>query len=116
MRWSAEEQSQKKLEFWEEARHYNLNHGWCLSSQREYNTIGLLSVSRSAEYISTAELESKETKLIWLTQLVHESMTRFFAEKKSTPEKYKPLTAREKKETLKWTAMGKKLMSKSALF
>ncbi|KAB0507466.1 MULTISPECIES: autoinducer binding domain-containing protein [Pseudomonas] len=104
MRWSAEEQSQK-LEFWEEARHYNLNHGWCLSSQREYNTIGLLSVSRSAEYISTAELESKETKLIWLTQLVHESMTRFFAEK-STPEKYKPLTAREK-ETLKWTAMGK---------
>jgi Response regulator containing a CheY-like receiver domain and an HTH DNA-binding domain len=104
MRWSAEQQSQR-LAFWEEARHYNLNHGWCLSSQREYNTIGLLSVSRSGEHISTAELESKETKLMWLTQLAHESMTRFFADS-PIPEKYKPLTAREK-ETLKWTAMGK---------
>nr|WP_301293478.1 autoinducer binding domain-containing protein [Pseudomonas sp. GGS8] len=104
MRWSAEQQSQS-LTFWEEARHYNLNHGWCLSSQRGFNSIGLLSVSRSSEHISSAELESKETKLIWLTQLAHESMTRFFSEK-NIPEMYKPLTAREK-ETLKWTAIGK---------
>ncbi|MBD9606877.1 DNA-binding CsgD family transcriptional regulator [Pseudomonas sp. PvR086] len=104
LRWSAEQQSQS-LKFWEEARHYNLNHGWCLSSQRGFNSIGLLSVSRSSEYISPTELESKETKLIWLTQLAHESMTRFFSEK-NIPEMYKPLTAREK-ETLKWTATGK---------
>jgi LuxR family transcriptional regulator len=104
MCWSAEQQSQS-LKFWEEARHYNLNHGWCLSSQRGSNSIGLLSVSRSSEYISPAELESKETKLIWLTQLAHESMTRFFSEK-NIPDMYKPLTAREK-ETLKWTAIGK---------
>ncbi|UVK96616.1 autoinducer binding domain-containing protein [Pseudomonas sp. B21-048] len=104
LRWCAEQQHQS-LAFWEEARHYNLNHGWCLSSQREHNTTGLLSVSRADEYISTAELESKEVKLIWLTQLVHESMTRFLSEK-PIPEQYKPLTAREK-ETLKWTAMGK---------
>lgn len=104
MYWSAEQQRQS-LKFWEEARHYNLNHGWCLSSQRGYNSIGLLSVCRASEYISPVELESKEAKLIWLTQLAHESMVRFFSEKSMT-EMYKPLTVREK-EILRWTAIGK---------
>ncbi|MCQ3823086.1 helix-turn-helix transcriptional regulator, partial [Streptococcus agalactiae] len=51
------------------------------------------------------ELEHIENKLIWLTQLAHESMTRFFSEK-CLPEIHRPLTAREK-ETLRWTALGK---------
>lgn len=104
LHWSAAQQ-QQHLTFWEEARHYQLNHGWCLSSQRGPNAIGLLSVSRSGEYISTTELEHIENKLIWLTQLAHESMTRFFSEK-CLPEIHRPLTAREK-ETLRWTALGK---------
>jgi len=104
LHWSAAQQHQH-LAFWEEARHYQLNHGWCLSSQRGPNAIGLLSVSRSSEYISTTELEHIENKLIWLTQLAHESMTRFFSEK-CLPDIHRALTAREK-ETLRWTALGK---------
>ncbi len=104
LHWSAAQQ-QQHLAFWEEARHYQLNHGWCLSSQRGPNAIGLLSVSRSSEYISTTELEHIENKLIWLTQLAHESMTRFFSEK-CLPDIHRALTAREK-ETLRWTALGK---------
>ncbi len=104
LHWSAAQQ-QQYLPFWEEARHYQLNHGWCLSSQRGANTIGMLSVSRSSEYISTKELESIENKLIWLTQLAHESMTGFFSEK-WLPETHRPLTARET-EVLRWTALGK---------
>nr|WP_240968804.1 autoinducer binding domain-containing protein [Pseudomonas veronii] len=104
LHWSAAQQ-QQHLTFWEEARHYQLNHGWCLSSQRGPNAIGLLSVSRSSEYISTTELEHIENKLIWLTQLAHESMTRFFSEK-CLPDIHRALTAREK-ETLRWTALGK---------
>jgi DNA-binding CsgD family transcriptional regulator len=104
LHWSAAQQH-KQLAFWEEARHYQLNHGWCLSSQRGPNAIGLLSVSRSSEYISALELESVENKLIWLTQLAHESMTRFFSDK-YLPEIDRPLTVREK-ETLRWTALGK---------
>ncbi|WP_190304833.1 autoinducer binding domain-containing protein [Pseudomonas veronii] len=104
LHWSAAQQ-QQHLAFWEEARHYQLNHGWCLSSQRGPNAIGLLSVSRSRVYISTTELEHIENKLIWLTQLAHESMTRFFSEK-CLPDIHRALTAREK-ETLRWTALGK---------
>lgn len=62
-------------------------------------------MSRSSEYISTTELEHIENKLIWLTQLAHESMTRFFSEK-CLPDIHRALTAREK-ETLRWTALGK---------
>lgn len=112
MRWSAERQSQKQG-FWEEARHYHINHGWCLASRSEHNTIGLLSVSRSGEYITTAELEDKEAKLMWLTHLAHEAMTRFFSEKFSI-EQYKPLTVREK-EILRWTALGKTYLEVSII-
>lgn len=104
LHWSAAKQ-QQQLGFWEEARHYHLDHGWCLSSQRGPNAIGLLSVSRSSEVISMAELERIENKLIWLTQLAHESMTRFFSEK-GLPGIHRPLTVRET-ETLRWTALGK---------
>lgn len=104
LHWSAAQQHTQRA-FWEEARHYRLDHGWCLSSQRGPNAIGLLSVSRSDEVISTRELEQVENKLIWLTQLAHESMTRFFSEK-YLPDIDRPLTVREK-ETLRWTALGK---------
>lgn len=104
LRWSAQQQNPGRG-FWEEARHYNLNHGWCLSSRREHNSIGLLSVSRSSERISIQEMESKETKLIWLTHLVHEAMAQFFSAK-TMVDTYKPMTAREK-EILRWTASGK---------
>lgn len=105
LHWSAAQQQQQHQAFWEEARHYQLNHGWCLSSKRGPDAIGLLSVSRSSECISATELEHIENKLTWLTQLAHESMTRFFSDK-CLPEIHRPLTAREK-ETLRWTAIGK---------
>nr|WP_315405606.1 LuxR family transcriptional regulator [uncultured Pseudomonas sp.] len=104
LQWAAAQQQHQQA-FWEEARHYSLDHGWCLSVQGDYGTIGLLSLSRPDDPISTLELDTKEAKLIWLSQLAHSAMTGFFAQT-HLPEAQKALTAREK-EVLKWTAVGK---------
>ncbi|TWI53696.1 LuxR family transcriptional regulator [Pseudomonas duriflava] len=102
--WAAD-QARDQQDFWEEARQHDLRHGWCLSSFGHFGTGGLLSLVRSADQITTKELDAKEAKLIWLTKLVHSSMARFLAPK-MMPECLAELTFREK-EALKWTAVGK---------
>ncbi|UQS17423.1 autoinducer binding domain-containing protein [Pseudomonas sp. HS6] len=91
--------------FWEDARHYQLSHGWCTPSRAKHDTIGMLSLVRSATPVSPLELNEKEAKLTWITHLAHSTMLNFIASE-YIPEVGASLTAREV-ETLKWSATGK---------
>jgi DNA-binding CsgD family transcriptional regulator len=100
--WSADQGSSG---FWEEAWHHGLRHGWCMSSQGKYGSVGLLSLVRSSYAITPSELDEKESRMIWLTQLVHSAMSQQLVPR-LMPESTKKLTVRER-EILKWTATGK---------
>lgn len=92
-------------EFWEEAQHFQLHHGWCMPARGQYGTVGLLTLVRSAETISADELDAKENKMQWLTALAHSAMVERLAPKQM-PECEQTLTPRER-EVLQWSSAGK---------
>jgi len=96
---------QVNSEFWGEARQHDLRHGWCMSSRGKHGAIGLLSLVRSADAITPQELDLKETRMTWLTKLVHGAMSHLLVPR-LIPESIKELTAREQ-EVLRWSATGK---------
>lgn len=91
--------------FWADARSTGLCVGWAQSSLDRQGLGGMLTLSRSCEVISDAELKAQQMKMRWLTNLAHVSLTRVLmpAINKDT---YTPLTMRET-EILKWSADGK---------
>lgn len=92
-------------ELWEDARSYGLQIGWVQASRDVNGAGGLLTLARSGESISEAELHDKEFKLIWLTQVVHLGMSRLLSNK-ILPETRVQLSSREV-EVLQWTGDGK---------
>ena len=92
-------------ELWEDARSCGLQIGWAQAS-RDANCVGgLLTLARSIELISKAELQCKEVKMTWLSQVAHLGMSRLLATK-MLPEAGIQLSAREI-EVLQWTGDGK---------
>ncbi len=91
-------------DFWEDARGHGLNVGMAQSSYNAMGVGGLLTLARSHEALSEAELRKNALKVQWLTQYATEGMTRLVQANKEadTPS----LTAREV-EVLRWTAEGK---------
>ena len=65
----------------------------------------LLTLARSGEPLSEAELEDKGLKMAWLTQIAHLGMSRCLTPK-LMPEAGMQLSDREE-EVLRWTAEGK---------
>ncbi|KPA87610.1 MULTISPECIES: autoinducer binding domain-containing protein [Pseudomonas] len=102
--WSADAFTEH-LHFWEDAKHYQLVHGWCTPSRAKHDTIGMLSLVRSASPITSLEFNEKEARLVWIAHLAHSTMLDFIAPS-YIPEVGASLTAREV-ETLKWSATGK---------
>lgn len=92
-------------EMWEEARSYGLHIGWAQASRDASGAIGLLTLARSADELTTQELAARQTQMSWLVQFAHAAMVRHLAAK-LTPESQIALTARER-EVLRWTAEGK---------
>ncbi|HZW14432.1 MAG TPA: autoinducer binding domain-containing protein [Noviherbaspirillum sp.] len=92
-------------DFWEDARSHGLEVGWAQASRDANGAVGLLTLARSAETFTEAELAINQAKLSWLVQYVHAAMTRLLTPKLA-PESRVVLTAREK-EVLRWTAEGK---------
>lgn len=91
--------------FWEEARSHQIRHGWGLATYGKNGTRAILSLARSAEKVTPAELEHIEGKLVWLSHAAHGMI--------STVQPPRPgqtlraeLTPREQ-EVLRWTASGK---------
>lgn len=90
--------------FWEEARACSVRHGWTLGMHGPRGETGLISLGRSAEPVSRAELDDIDGKLVWLAQLSHEVIGAMFL-RDVLPE-LPALTERER-DVLRWTAVGK---------
>lgn len=91
--------------FWEDARGHGLKVGWSQSAFDSKGVGGLLSLARSNDPLTPAELRHNAYKLAWLVQAGHASMSRLIlAGERPAPNV--ALTAREI-EVLRWSADGK---------
>lgn len=92
-------------DFWAEAREQGLRVGWAQSSLDGSGVGGMLTLSRSSDLLTNAELQLKETEMRWLVQAAHLSLSRVM-QPKFMAQPDNPLTPREI-EVLKWSADGK---------
>lgn len=102
--WRTSGQTQSP-EFWEDAAHHGLRHGWCMPTLSRNGPAGLVTMVRSGEPIDRCELACKEYRMRWLVHAVSGAMCPDFAAKLA-PEYAVELTNRER-EVLKWSASGK---------
>ncbi|WP_334187320.1 autoinducer binding domain-containing protein [Noviherbaspirillum sp.] len=93
------------LDMWDEARSQGLQVGWAQASRGPNGAVGLLTLARSADPLTAAELAENQTKMSWLTQYTHAAMANLLTPKLA-PETQITLTLRER-EVLRWTAEGK---------
>lgn len=96
---------QPEREFWEEARAYGLKVGWAQSSCDMQGVSGMLTLARTNETLTEAELDIKGYKMIWLTQITHQLMANRLSDQ-IAPERASVLSPREI-DVLRWTAEGK---------
>ncbi|MDY4299748.1 autoinducer binding domain-containing protein [Pseudomonas salmasensis] len=102
--WSASSFCQA-AQLWEEANAHGINVGWSQSHIDLVGAGGMLSVSRSAQTLSSSELAHIENRLTWLVSIAHSSLSRAITHR-HRKEQDPNLTFREL-EVLKWTADGK---------
>lgn len=91
--------------FWEEARSFGLRFGWAQSNRDCSGATGMLTLARSTEALSEAELEAKGLQMSWLSQVAHLGMSGRLASMSMLRREVR-LTPREK-TVLGWTAEGK---------
>jgi LuxR family transcriptional regulator len=91
--------------FWEEARSFGLRHGWAQSTREGQSMVGMLTLARSTEGVSSAELRANGQQMTWLNQATHTAMVRIL-HPKMIPEGAVQLSPREI-SVLRWTADGK---------
>jgi len=91
---------------WEEARSHGLCFGWAQSIRDFNGVVSMLTLARSNDPISEAELNAKRFEITWLTQMAHEGMTKCLKVSQMMPEASAKLSKREI-EVLSWTAIGK---------
>jgi LuxR family transcriptional regulator len=91
--------------FWEEARMHGLRYGWAQPCRDAYGTLGMFTVARSNDELTDLEMQEKNFRLSWLTQIAHIAMTRVLV-KKMVPESHVRLSVRET-AVIRWTAEGK---------
>jgi DNA-binding CsgD family transcriptional regulator len=91
-------------QLWAEARSFGLRVGWAQSCFDGDGAVGLLSLARSHDKLTPAELAAKEPFLRWLTNVAHTALSDALAGK-VRPRSLR-LTPREI-EVLQWTADGK---------
>jgi LuxR family transcriptional regulator len=91
-------------EFWHDARDHGLRVGWAQSSFDAKGVVGMLTLARSDDELSAAEIRENSLKMSWLVQAAHESFARLISTR--SPMLPVQLTSREI-EVLRWTADGK---------
>ena len=92
-------------QMWDEARSFGLCVGWAQSSLDAIGVGGMLTLARSSDDLSEAELRANGQRMRWLVSVAHLALSRVVNAKR--PASPAPnLTAREI-EVLKWTADGK---------
>lgn len=90
---------------WAEARDFGLRVGAAHSSWAAHGVYGLLTMARSAEPLTSTEIDALTFKANWLANLSHALMSEFLVPKLA-PEARVELTPRES-EVLRWTGEGK---------
>ncbi len=91
-------------ELWDEARSFGLRYGWAQSSFDGNGMGGMLTLARSSEPLSGAELHNNEIKMRWIVNIAHQALSRALLPEQHVETNL--LTVRET-EILKWTADGK---------
>src|SRR6266568_446085 len=87
--------------FWGEARDAGLRVGWAQSSLDGHGLVGMVTLARSHDDITCAELADKGMQMRWLANSVHWAVSRRIAPRLARP--VSALTPREV-EVLQWTA------------
>ncbi len=90
---------------WSEARAAGLRHGRFQSHLETGGLGSMLTLARSSECISVAELNTNALRLAWLSQVVHQAFANLLLPERHLPPNDR-LTQREV-EVLQWTADGK---------
>ncbi|KQW94064.1 LuxR family transcriptional regulator [Massilia sp. Root418] len=104
--WS-EELFSPNLPLWEDARGHGLRVGWAQSSCDAQGAVGMLTLARTHDELSAAELALKAPYMTWLAHAAQAGMARLAAGQPVHAQAALPeLTAREC-EMLRWTADGK---------
>jgi len=89
---------------WDEARSFGLRVGLAQSVFEADGRVGMLSLARSSEPLTSAEMRTKDPMLQWLVSAAHRAFCRCCS---SSPlAGLEPLTSRQI-EILRWTADGK---------
>lgn len=89
---------------WEDARGHGLQVGWAQASRTPDGCVGMLTLARSHEALSEAELDQSEANMSWLAHAAHQGLARLQRPAPGTPAL--ALSAREA-EVLRWMADGK---------
>lgn len=92
-------------QLWDEAQSVGLRHGWCQSYLDNYGVRSMLSLSRSAEALTEAEITHKQMRMYWLVSIAHMALGRL-VRPQFYDEPCAELTLRET-QVLRWTVDGK---------
>lgn len=100
----ADKVSPSSQEFWDDARAHGLKVGWAQSTFDARGVAGMLTLARSDDDLTAAEINAHSLKMSWLVQAAHEGLARLIGERPAALPVQ--LTLREI-EVLRWTADGK---------
>lgn len=89
--------------FWEAATGHGVCHGWTLGLRGARGEMAVVSLARSAEAVSEAELERDEARWLWLSHTAVDALTRQASPDAAIAAR---LSARER-EILRWALAGK---------
>ncbi|BEP65322.1 autoinducer binding domain-containing protein (plasmid) [Variovorax sp. V213] len=90
-------------QMWDEARSFGLRVGWAQSVFEPDARVGMLSLARSSEPLTAAEMRAKDPLIQWLVNKAHRAFCRLLGGPLAGIE---PLTKRQV-EVLRWTGDGK---------
>lgn len=102
--WSDEVFSETR-ELWEGARSFGLRVGWAQSSRDASGITGMVTLARSGEQLTAAELRDKGLRMSWFAQMAHLGLSKCITSRHPL-EPLVQLTQREV-AVLRWTADGK---------
>lgn len=90
-------------QLWDEARSFGLAVGWSQSCFDAHGSGGMLSLARSHERITPAELRAKQPHLRWLVNVAHVALSSALLTQDRPP----PMLTEREDQILRWTADGK---------
>ncbi|TFH92850.1 LuxR family transcriptional regulator [Vibrio ouci] len=98
-------------EFWEEARTFDLAIGWSKANHDHKGGASLVSISRSHNELTKAELKQTTPYLLWATSLFEHKYWQLHTTERTS----KTLLTKREQEILKWSGIGKTVFEISVI-